>query len=100
SKMANRVSTHGTCSHTARLAPTRPAATPSAVYTSDMPSTNTAASDTLRQRDAGVVALADWLPARMASRMGTMGSTQGVKDSSTPKAALSRMTCHQPADAR
>ena len=39
SNAANRLRIQGVCSQAARPAPLRPAATPSAVYTTDIPST-------------------------------------------------------------
>src|SRR3546814_8970782 len=81
-----------------KLAPIRPASTPSTVYTTDIPRTYAPANAKPRQRDT--LARAPASPATMARRIGTMGSTHGVNDNNSPKTRHDRIILAQPAVAR
>src|SRR5690606_17902742 len=72
--------------------PVRPASTPMAVYTTDMPSTYKAAKPSPLPRDGLPPAV--W-PTRKAERIGTIGSTHGVRDSKTPKPKNTANTCQR-----
>ncbi len=93
SRMAKSDRIHGVCSQAASPAPLSPAATPSAVYTTDMPSTYVAASARPRLR------LGRWCcapPSTIDDRMGIMGSTHGVKASSRPSTKKTPAVLIQP----
>src|SRR3546814_12099725 len=81
-----------------KLAPIRPASTPSTVYTTDIPRTYAPANAKPRQRDT--LARAPASPATLARRIGTMGSTHGVNDNNSPKTRHDRIILAQPAVAR
>src|SRR5690625_956020 len=90
--MAKGTNTHGSCNQIAKLAPTNPAATPNKVYTIETPNTYTAAIAKPCLRDMAALSCAFVCPAITLSKIGTMGNTQGVKESNKPnkKANASR----------
>src|SRR3546814_3231357 len=92
--MAESASTLGVCSQIDKLAPIRPASTPSTVYTTDIPRTYAPANAKPPQRDT--LARAPASPATIARRIGTTGSTHGVNDNNSPKTRHDRIILAQP----
>src|SRR3546814_11597597 len=96
--MAESASTLGVCSQIDKLAPIRPASTPSTVYTTDIPRTYAPANAKPRQRDT--LARAPASSATMARRIGTMDSTHGVNDNKSHKTKHDHINVPKPAVAR
>src|SRR3546814_5483953 len=92
--IAKSASTQGVCSQIDKLAPIRPASTPSTVYTTDIPRTYAPANAKPRQSDT--LARAPASPATMARRIGTMGRTHGVQDNNSPKTRNDSIILAQP----
>src|SRR5690606_19022637 len=92
SSTAKTLNIHGVCKAAARLSPVRPASTPMTVYTTDIPSTYRADKPNPLPRAGLPPALC---PTRKADKIGTIGNTHGVKDSSSPSPKNTANTCQR-----